>query len=278
LLLWVGYGFLDTPLGTPCLIVLILARALFPGRVLLPALALGGGLLLGLAALSAYGVLHASPLLVKPVFTGARLSGWWATWLSVVFNAGAWPLAVMAVYVFHRLSRHQRDLEAMAHTDGLTGLPNRRKFLAQLDLESHRHRRNGQPLSVIMLDLDGFKRVNDNHGHDAGDVVLARLGGLIREGLRQQVDVAARMAGDEFAVLLPQTDLQGAEYVARKLMEALRRTAFTWQGQSVHLTLSAGVACTTQGGGGEALRQADDNLYVAKRTGRDSLAAAMVSP
>jgi len=270
-ILWVGYGLLDTPLGMMALEVLILARALFAPRILLPGLVLGLAVVLCSAGLQAGGVMGTSPLLSGPVFTGVALSWWWARWLQVVFHASAWPFVAALLYLFHSLARHKAELETLAHTDTLTGLFNRREFMSRLNIESHRHERSGSLMSVIMLDVDYFKRINDAYGHPAGDIVLARLGGLIRDGLRQNVDVAARMGGEEFAVLLPQTDLAGAERVARKLGEALRDTAFTFDNQPLRVTMSAGVVQVAGGRGELALRVADANVYAAKHAGRDQI-------
>jgi diguanylate cyclase (GGDEF)-like protein len=273
-MLWVGYGLLDTPLGMMALEVLILARALFATRVVMPGLIIGLTVVLCAAGLEARGVMDISPLLAGPVFTGVELSWWWALWLQVVFHASAWPFVAVLLYLFHSLARHKAELETLAHTDTLTGLFNRREFMARLNIESHRHERSGQPMSVIMMDVDYFKRINDVCGHPGGDIVLARLGGLIRDGLRQNIDVAARMGGEEFAVLLPQTDLAGAERVARKLGDALRDTAFTFDTQSLRVTMSAGVVQVSGGQGELALREADANVYAAKQAGRDQIVSS----
>jgi len=274
--LWLLYGLLDTPLGLMVMALLIVARALFALRFVLPGLVLGTGLMLVWATLQAQDLIGASPLLAAPVFTGSGLSWWWALWLRVVFNASAWPFAAALLYLFSSLGRHRAELEALVRTDRQTGLCNRREFMNRLGLESHRHERSGQAMSLIMIDLDHFKRINDTHGHPAGDVVLAHVGALIRAALRQHVDVAARMGGEEFAVLLPDTDLAGADRVARKLGAALRMANFSFDGQPLTVTLSAGVAQARGGQGDRALRVADANLYKAKQAGRNQVVSSLV--
>ena len=273
-LMWVGYGLLDTPLGMMLLEVVIMARAFFEVRVLWPGLSLSVLVVAGACVLRATGLMGASPLLSAPVFTGVELSWWWAVWLGVVSHVSIWPFLATLVYLFSSMARHRAELETLARTDTQTGLFNRREFMSRLALESHRHERSGQPMSVIMIDIDQFKRINDLHGHPAGDIVLERIGGLIRDGLRQHIDVAARMGGEEFAVLLPQTALAGAERVAQKLSESLRQTAFTFDAQPLRVTLSAGVVEVEDGHGEKALRLADANLYAAKKAGRDQLVAS----
>lgn len=163
-------------------------------------------------------------------------------------------------------------LEELAATDGLTGLANHRTLQAQLKVEVARARREGTPLSMIMLDVDHFKAFNDAHGHPAGDRVLAGIAALLRQRLRT-TDLAARYGGEEFAVLLPNSADPAARLVAAKLVAAVREARFSLEeGQPPgRVTISAGVA--TWGGTEEAaaalLARADAALYGAKAAGRD---------
>jgi diguanylate cyclase (GGDEF)-like protein len=272
--LWVGYGLLDTPMAMVVVELLVVARALFPLRVLMPGMVLSVAMVVASHVWMAHDLMPASPLLVAPVFTGEGLQWWWKVWLAVVMNSSVWPFVVALLYLFRSFAYRRAELEQLVSTDTLTGLFNRRAFMARLALESHRHEEAGEMMSLIMIDIDHFKRINDTFGHPAGDTVLERLGVMIRAGLRQQVDVAARMGGEEFAVLLPQTTLAGAREVARKLSEALRLATFVFDGQPVTVTLSAGVVDVPGGRGEQALRVADDNLYQAKRAGRDQVVAS----
>src|SRR6185503_8047609 len=115
------------------------------------------------------------------------------------------------------------QIQQQALTDALTGCYNRRSFEMQLERDLHLATRLRQPLSLIMLDVDNFKRVNDSAGHDAGDLALRKLADCLREELRG-VDSAARFGGDEFAVILPQADLEGAILVAERLRMRISQT------------------------------------------------------
>jgi diguanylate cyclase (GGDEF)-like protein/PAS domain S-box-containing protein len=162
--------------------------------------------------------------------------------------------------------RYESQLEQLASRDPLTGLLNHRIFHEQLQGEVARARRHHRPMSVALLDLDHFKHVNDRYGHPAGDQVLrqvaARLTGLIREG-----EYLARVGGEEFAMILPETSAGGAYVAAERARRIVAATPFENVG---HLTLSAGVC--ELGDGGDAKQvyaQADRALYWAKAQGRN---------
>lgn len=268
------YGVQDTPMGMLLVEILVFARAFFPLRDLKAWMALGAVLIVGHELLQALEVAAYAPLLSQPMFDGHGLSDWWTWWLRIMFNASVLPFAAAVFYLFASLARQRTELESLARTDMLTGLANRREFMARLVQESQRQRRGDQPLSLVMLDVDHFKQINDTHGHPAGDRVLASLGALVRANVRQEVDLAARLGGEEFALLLPETDAEGAQRVARKIVEALRALPIEHAGHLLPVTVSAGVAQVHQGEGEQALRRADDCLYQAKRQGRDRVVAA----
>ena len=157
-------------------------------------------------------------------------------------------------------------------TDELTGLYNYRYLQQRLEDEIERARRYGRSLSLLMLDADDFKKFNDTHGHIAGDRALAEIGGALRLAVRE-IDVSCRYGGEEFAVLLPETDAEGAFVVAEKVRESVAFHSFAdSEGErGVHLTVSIGLATypALAANREELLRQADDALYQAKTTGRD---------
>ncbi len=176
-----------------------------------------------------------------------------------------------------QLEEHQRRLEdtlasvtEQSITDPLTGLRNRRALMRRLDEELVRTRRYDVPLSMVMIDIDGFKAYNDTHGHAAGDAALAGVAAVIREHCRAS-DVAARYGGEEFAVVLPNTGVEGGLVLAERFRQAVE--AADWDGQP--LTISAGVATVV----GETSRQdlietADQAMYRAKEQGRNCVVAA----
>lgn len=167
-----------------------------------------------------------------------------------------------------------RSLLRMATTDLLTGIANRAHFL---DLAEDRRRlclRSGQPIAVIMMDVDHFKQVNDAFGHGAGDEVLRRVGAVLREHLRD-VDVYGRLGGEEFAVVLPGTSLAGALPVAERLRAALADVVVETGKGEARITVSMGLADL----GGDrrmeqAMSEADQRLYRAKAEGRNRVVAS----
>jgi diguanylate cyclase (GGDEF)-like protein len=159
------------------------------------------------------------------------------------------------------------QMQQQALTDGLTGCFNRRSFEMQLERDMHLATRMRQPISLILLDIDHFKRVNDTHGHDTGDIALRMLANGLREELRG-VDTAARYGGEEFAVILPQAGIEGAVAVAERLRAHIERTEVPGVG---HITASFGVAtfplhATSRDG---LVATADRALYSAKNGGRN---------
>lgn len=174
----------------------------------------------------------------------------------------------------------QKKLEEQSITDGLTGLRNRRFFDERLHEEFGRAQRYSDPVSLIMLDLDHFKRVNDRWGHQAGDLVLRESAELIRASLRDP-DIPARYGGEEFAVILPKTHVQGALAVAERVWRAIggrgfRLPAGDGEGRAaeIRVTVSIGVAFFPSKDITSAqllVKYADEALYQAKRSGRNAI-------
>lgn len=172
-------------------------------------------------------------------------------------------------------ARLHRAVEQQAITDDLTGLANRRRFRESLGLEVSRAERFGGSLALVLADLDDFKRVNDLYGHQVGDDVLRRFADLMRESVRE-FDLAVRYGGEEFAVLVPETDPEGGAHLAERLAEALRGTRFTSRiGESFSVTASFGVAAFPGAGSAEQLMLAADRaLYRAKKEGKNRVIRA----
>ena len=167
------------------------------------------------------------------------------------------------------------ELEQLAHTDVLTGLANRRQFIATAEGELSRHDRYGDAASLIMFDLDHFKQINDRYGHEGGDAVLRAIGtGLA--GLVRRVDLLARIGGEEFAVLLPQQNFDVAIVTAERLRASVEAMVVENSvGAAIRFTASFGVAQHVRGESLEALmNRADVALYEAKATGRNRVMTA----
>ncbi len=164
-----------------------------------------------------------------------------------------------------------RLFEYAARTDELTKLANRREMRAQLTKELARHERNEHPFSVVLIDVDFFKRINDQFGHEAGDQVLVEFAELL-ESLCRKADVASRWGGEEFLVLLPDTSLLQALILAERLRASTEAKTFVYGDRSFSITISAGVCSVAQHNTLESLlNQADHNLYEAKSQGRNRI-------
>ncbi|NJB68355.1 diguanylate cyclase (GGDEF)-like protein [Desulfobaculum xiamenense] len=184
------------------------------------------------------------------------------------------PIVRARVRTHLDLKRKTDILEHLSSLDGLTGIPNRRRFDEVLDLEWRRLQRTGSPLSVVMLDIDFFKKFNDHYGHAAGDGCLRHVAGALRATLKRPHDFVARYGGEEFVAVLPDTDFDGAVRIAQTMREAIESLGLMHEHSDVtnHVTVSVGV-CTTIPGkekhSEDLLTTADRMLYRAKDGGRN---------
>lgn len=180
-----------------------------------------------------------------------------------------------------RLAEVNKRLKEMAIRDELTGLYNRRHFMEHARAEFMRHKRYGSSLSLLMIDADHFKTINDNYGHSVGDLTLAALAEIGRRQLRE-VDIFARIGGEEFAILLPETALEDAVVVAERIRASVEFSSLREDGgralrsdlganQGLRFTVSIGVACTNAQleDVDSLLKMADRALYAAKNAGRN---------
>ncbi len=168
-----------------------------------------------------------------------------------------------------------REAQRLSVTDPLTGAGNLRHMTTTLAREVERATRFGRPLSLLLLDLDFFKNVNDTYGHTVGDAVLRELARRLAACVRE-VDTVARYGGEEFVVVTPETDIAGAERLAARICEAVREEAFVVGKDVVTVTVSVGIAALPMHGSasGDLVRSADEGLYAAKRAGRDQYQVA----
>jgi diguanylate cyclase (GGDEF)-like protein len=172
-------------------------------------------------------------------------------------------------------------LESVSLTDALTGVANRRCFDQTLERECSRAKRSSQQVSLLMLDLDYFKSLNDRYGHVYGDECLMAVARILRAALPREADVVARYGGEEFAVILPDTDRLGAETVAYKMRDAVRRLGIRNESATGKVvTISIGISTFDAASGAthlDLIRNADAALYAAKRDGRDRVEFAAIA-
>lgn len=175
-----------------------------------------------------------------------------------------------------QLEKKNEQLKYMARTDMLTGLFNRMRFTEFVEREIARIGRTGEPSSLVLLDLDHFKRINDLYGHPSGDTVLKLIAGVIRGQLRK-TDILARFGGEEFVILLPGTTLEGAYRVAEKIRRAIEGCTFTGKMEDLHITASFGVTpldSSQDVSFHSVYQEADKALYRAKDNGRNRVELA----
>lgn len=252
----------------------------------------------GVVRLYSYRHLGELPLIVATAQSKKEILAEWqqstlvmtgATVLAVLLLAGVGARLVRQIMIRdeleaelriakERLLERNQELTVLATRDGLTGLANRRHFEETLRLELKRAGRTGAPLSLVLLDVDFFKKYNDQYGHVAGDDCLRQVAAALRGGLARPTDLAARYGGEEFAIVLPATGRVGARYVAERLRLAIMELGIVHAGNPPGIvTISAGT-CTFHGAPGEDedpdafVRQADALLYNAKAEGRNRVA------
>jgi diguanylate cyclase (GGDEF)-like protein len=199
-------------------------------------------------------------------------------WQGIVCFVSSACFAYAVARVRHDRARIVRLLESehrLAREDPATGLPSARAFHERLSLEIERMRRHGRPLSLLFLDLDDFKTVNDERGHQAGDQLLVRVGRILCAVVRK-VDLCARLGGDEFAVLMPETDADEAAAVADRVRETMI-TSFREGGASIGASMGLATFAAPPLDAQAPLSVADALMYEAKRAGKNRVVARTVS-
>jgi diguanylate cyclase (GGDEF)-like protein len=162
-------------------------------------------------------------------------------------------------------------IQRQATTDGLTGLANHKTFYETLEKELWRTRRYGGQISLIMIDIDSLKRINDAYGHHAGDKVICEISKKIRACIRQ-IDTAARYGGDEFAVILPNTSLADAVVAAERMVDSVSESPITWKKEQIALSISVGVGeYDAESSPEDITSRSDQALYMAKQAGKNTV-------
>jgi diguanylate cyclase (GGDEF)-like protein len=221
---------------------------------------------------------------------GSSYTPWLAALIGIALTLGAiyrWRLRVLRYQQgelmrlvrerTQQLEEANRKLAQISYLDALTGVSNRRSFEEELTMEWRRATRTASRLSLLMIDIDGFKAYNDSLGHQAGDAGLRDVARIIDEGAKRAGDIVARYGGDEFAVLLPDTDVNGATALAERIRETIEARALPAPNAQGAITVSIGVATMTGSEDGEPsalVRAADGALYHAKRDGRNLVRVA----
>lgn len=181
----------------------------------------------------------------------------------------------------NELESVNKKLEELSTTDALTGIRNRRYFDQTLEREFNRARREREQLSILMLDIDFFKRVNDDYGHQVGDDALRQVADVLKQIIHRTTDLISRYGGEEFAIVLPNTDVKGAYLVAEKIRTKIAEMTLNAEGTSFSITVSIGLMGDEPSSGDSAdywLKEADDALYQAKETGRNRVVLAASCP
>ena len=173
------------------------------------------------------------------------------------------------------LVQHADKLKVLATVDGMTGLFNRRHFLSLAEIEWSRYQRYRRPMSLVLFDIDRFKSINDSLGHYAGDHVIMQIADICQQQKRKS-DIIARFGGEEFLMLLPETELPAAQRVAERLRRKVETSAFSVATNAINTTISVGVAEAdpTMTSIFDLIKIADKGLYMAKDSGRNRVCAA----
>jgi diguanylate cyclase (GGDEF)-like protein len=279
-LIYTAFGILAGVFSAGPILVLVgvsgVGLLMFQWRVMSVAILVCGGILV------AYGVLiyrfdaPYAPALTAGAFDPNGAKWWLNVWQTTVVAVSLPVIAGMVFLLFASQEAMHRQLRLLSNTDGLTGLANRRHFMDRLNAELARQQRSGRPLSVVLLDADRFKQINDRYGHTKGDEVLVALARDLSAGVRTPTDLVARLGGEEFAILLPETELVEADVVCARLQQSVRARVFESASETFALTVSMGVVQALGASADQILWQADADLYQAKRAGRNRAAFSVL--
>ena len=191
------------------------------------------------------------------------------------------PVVKIRVRNHLRLVHQYRLLDQLAHLDGLTEIPNRRRFEEVFQKEWTRSARNGTPFSLAMIDVDFFKQYNDHYGHAMGDLTLQKIAKALDRGIKRPADLIARYGGEEFVMVLPETDAAAARVVADRTLQKVAdlNIPHKYSKAAPHVSVSIGLVTIYIGNNNlpqTFLKTADQNLYLAKENGRNRIVASVI--
>jgi diguanylate cyclase (GGDEF)-like protein len=201
------------------------------------------------------------------------------TFMMIMFLGIGWTIRFIVLNgerLERELKNTQLQLQKMATTDFLTGISNYRLFLESGEREIQRSRRYKGDITMLMIDLDYFKKINDNYGHAAGDKVLIGFADICKKNLRD-IDIFGRLGGEEFAIILPQTSISEGKILAERLCATVAQSDINVGDKNLRITISIGVSALFQGEDklDAVLKRADDAMYEAKRNGRNQVAITL---
>ena len=196
------------------------------------------------------------------VWSGAELFIAWPDFPVIAFTLNIFTRSIVFAVIGRVLVKLWRERE-YARTDNLTGLGSRLELLEQIKIEQDRSKRSGRPYSLLFIDIDKFKKINDGHGHQNGDKVLIMLASILKKNCRN-IDLAARLGGDEFVLLLPETDEPSCDIMIERINSATKQT-FAEQAYSVSLSIGHTTHIGDTHDVTEAIAMADKHMYKAKR-------------
>lgn len=281
---WYVCFFLDLyavgPFTSPFAMLVLLAAVfgfvVFPLRPVLYSLGTFTALLVASTIAERAGAIPYAPLMVTdPLDAGRPYTSWMLSLGVLPLLASVFVLGLFAHVVGQLQDREQR-LKELVKTDYLTGVDNRRSFMDRAEREFIRAKRFNKPLTVVMLDVDHFKRVNDSYGHGTGDEVLKVVARILAAEIRRH-DVIARYGGEEFALLLAETDEAQARIMAERCRQKIESARLALKGAAIKVTASVGIAsCPREGVEkiGQLIDLADKALYQAKESGRNQTVIA----
>jgi diguanylate cyclase (GGDEF)-like protein len=218
-------------------------------------------------------LLRYAPLLSAPAMHSETIAPWWRNWSEGIYNLVALFFSGLMFFIFWLMDRHNEQLGKLARHDALTGLLNRGTFMQELETACTRQHEN-VVACVMLCDIDHFHRINAQHGQPAGDRVLRRVAGFLKDMAASHGALAARYGGGAFALLLTGVDRATAQQLAERLGDYLASQSFESEGEPFAITMSTGIALDHKGDPSVLLKAADDELYSAKLSANNRAAVA----